>query len=182
MKLHPARFNTYFCVVASLLLLTACATTENPKDMGNKKKGKEQALIRLHLETNPDGTAYTTTIKVPRGESRGINVEVNAFLDSGSLLEAALIETDQFGGYAIRLQFNQHGIFALDTVSSSNRGRRVAILGVFGDTRWLAAPVMNRRISNGLLQFTPDVTREEAQYIVLGLNNVAAKLKKKGAL
>jgi hypothetical protein len=43
------------------------------------------------------------------------------------------------------------------------------------DCRWLAAPVISHRIGDGVLVFTPDATREEAEEIALGLNNVAKK-------
>ena len=44
-------------------------------------------------------------------------------------------------------------------------------------TRWLAAPMITRPIENGVIAFTPDCTREEADIFVLGLNNVAIKLE-----
>ena len=44
------------------------------------------------------------------------------------------------------------------------------------DYRWLAAPVISHRISDGVLVFTPDATREEAEEIALGLNNVSKKV------
>ena len=43
---------------------------------------------------------------------------------------------------------------------------------------WLAAPMTNKRISDGVLVFTPDASREEADRIVLGLNNVAKEAQK----
>ncbi len=46
------------------------------------------------------------------------------------------------------------------------------------DSRWLAAPVISRRISNGVLVFTADCERDEADQLVLGLNNGAAKIRK----
>ena len=39
----------------------------------------------------------------------------------------------------------------------------------FPDPRWLAAPVFTKRITDGVLVFTPDCTREEADRIVKGL-------------
>jgi hypothetical protein len=45
------------------------------------------------------------------------------------------------------------------------------------ESRWLAAPVIPRRISNGVLTFTPDASREEADLIAIGLNNVAKKVQ-----
>jgi len=45
--------------------------------------------------------------------------------------------------------------------------------------RWLAAPVISRRIPDGVLVFTPDASRAEADDIVLGLNNIAREVEKK---
>ena len=51
--------------------------------------------------------------------------------------------------------------------------------GQFGEkgkqSRWLAAPQFTRLISNGILQFTPDASREETEEIAKGLNNIAKK-------
>ena len=62
-------------------------------------------------------------------------------------------------------------------------GKRFAIFCKFGEhlknERWLAAPVISRRIADGVLIFTPDATREEADEIVLGLNNVGREVEKK---
>ena len=49
------------------------------------------------------------------------------------------------------------------------------------ENRWLAAPVIPSRIGNGVLTFTPDASREEADQIVLGLNNVAKKVQDKSS-
>ena len=36
---------------------------------------------------------------------------------------------------------------------TAHRGRRIGIFSQFGDARWLAAPVMNKRIADGVLVF-----------------------------
>ncbi len=82
------------------------------------------------------------------------------------------------GLFSIRLKFNWEGTAILDSFTSSNPGRRIAIMGDFGGKRWLASPLIRQRISNGVLTFTPDATREEADKIVRGLNNVAREVKK----
>lgn len=48
--------------------------------------------------------------------------------------------------------------------------------------RWLAAPLINAPISDGVLLFTPNTTRSEADAIALGLSNVVKKRKKQSAL
>lgn len=183
MKSRSARFNINFWLALTLgLVLSACSSTDPPKKTGNQKKGKEAALLYLYMETPLDGTQYTREVAIPRGSSTKISMEVSPLLDNGSLLEASIVDIDKFGSFAIRLQFNQHGILAIDNATTGNRGRHLGILCHFGKERWLAAPVISRRISDGFLQFVPDATRAEAEYIVLGLNNVAKKLKKSGAL
>jgi len=42
--------------------------------------------------------------------------------------------------------------------------------------RWLAAPLINRRMADGMITFTPDASREETEKFVEGLNNSAKKL------
>jgi len=71
----------------------------------------------------------------------------------------------------------------LEQRSVDSRGQRFAIFCQFGpdlkESRWLAAPIVARRITDGVLVFTPDATRAEAEEIVLGLNNIARVVKKK---
>ena len=59
------------------------------------------------------------------------------------------------------------------------RGKHLVIFSYFDQGRWLAAPLITGKNSTGLLTFTPDATREEAERIVRGLNNVAKKLEQK---
>jgi preprotein translocase subunit SecD len=83
------------------------------------------------------------------------------------------------GGFALRIQFDHAGTALLEQYSASNRGKKIAVFCQFGeklkDVRWLAAPVISRRISDGIFVFTPDATREEAEEIAVGLNNVFKK-------
>jgi hypothetical protein len=66
----------------------------------------------------------------------------------------------------------------LDGATSANHNRRVAVFARWPEGRWLASPMIHKRIADGVLTFTPDCTREEAVRIVRGLNNVAKKIKK----
>ncbi len=83
----------------------------------------------------------------------------------------------------MRIEFNDHGRMALESVTAANPSRLIVIFTQFGTDEldkgsWLAAPRIPRRVSDGVLVFTPSVPREVAEDIVLGLNNVAAKQKK----
>jgi hypothetical protein len=66
----------------------------------------------------------------------------------------------------------------LDGATSANHNKRIAIFARFPKERWLGSPVIQKRIGNGIITFTPDCTREEADRLVRGLNNVAKKIKK----
>jgi hypothetical protein len=44
--------------------------------------------------------------------------------------------------------------------------------------RWLAAPLISHRIANGVLAFTPDCSREEADQLVQGLNEASKEAHK----
>jgi hypothetical protein len=67
----------------------------------------------------------------------------------------------------------------LQQYSATYSGKRYVVFSQFGvkakETRWLAAPRFNRLVSDGILQFTPDASREEADEIAKGLNNLAKK-------
>ncbi len=54
----------------------------------------------------------------------------------------------------------------------------MAIAAEFGQMRWIAAPVIKERLGDGVLVFTPDTTRQEAERIVSGLTRVAELVRK----
>lgn len=170
MRTWHRRFNS---ILAALLLpavlLTACSSS------GEKKKSEEASSLRLFLETEFDTTGEKTTV-VPIYRSSPVLIRINKepFLDEGSIIDAQVI--DVVGGFAIQVKYDFRGTLALESMSSTYRGQRVAIYCNFTEGRWLAAPKMTVRIRDGTLRFTPDATREEAERIVRGLNNVAVEL------
>lgn len=171
MKIRSVGFNIYFCL-ALLFALSACKTTEE------KKQGKEASTIRFHLEVNSDGTPSNSGVPIYRESPVWVNVNREPFLTEGEVQQAAVVTVDASGGFAIQIQLNRHGALVLENVTTGYKGRRMAIQSSFGEARWLAAPLIKQRITNGLLVFTPDATRAEADRIVLGLNNIAKALNK----
>lgn len=170
MRIHRNRFNIYLAF-ALLITLTACLTPEE------KKQAKEVALIRLHLEGSVSRPDKNSPAKINRANPVTVSVETDPFLDSGSLDKAAVIEV--LGGFALQLRFDKHGTFVLDSMTTANRGRHIAIFAQWTEGRWLAAPIVSQRIADGVLTFTPDASREEAEDLARRLNNTAAKLKKR---
>ena len=148
----------------------------------NEKKSDEQknaTFLRFHLQTNPTTPGRTAQASVYREHPVLFTVERDAVLDEGFLRKAELVDVDEHGGCAIKLTFDEAGTRRLDALTIENRGKHFVIRGVWTDNRWLAAPVINKRITNGEFIFTPDATREEAERIIAGLGNVIKKLGKR---
>jgi len=114
-----------------------------------------------------------------------IIIQKEAILTQSDVKEAKVV--DVVGGFAMRVQFDHRGTLLLEQYSSEHVGKHFAIFSQFAAPpdeklnhgRWLAAPRITHRIGDGALVFTPDATREEAEQIALGLNNVAKQLDKK---
>ena len=169
MTIRSNPFNIHLLWLALAVGLAAgCMTTEEGK------QSKEATVLRFHLEVNPDGTHHNIVISV---YGIPVNVQRDPFLDEGSIQEASVEDT--LGGFALKVQFDHHGTLVLDNMTIASKGQRIAILSQFGQARWLAAPIIARRISDGVFIFTPDATKEEAERIVRGLNNVAKATKKR---
>jgi hypothetical protein len=169
MKNHPLAFN--IILMLATVFLGACKT-------GKDKEAAEATFLRLHLETNRDGTQHNSSVPVYRAKPMLLNVERNASLDEGFMKKAEVVDVDEFGGFAIRLIFNDTGKQRLDYLTTANKGRRLGIHARWTEDRWLGAPIITRRIDDGIFIFTPDASREEADRIVEGLENVIKKLNK----
>jgi preprotein translocase subunit SecD len=175
MMVRLERFNTYLLVMAAaFVVVCGCQST------GAKLPKKLLSTLRLHLEVSLDGTKANEPVPVYRDKPFWVNVDKMPFLTEGNVSTASVI--DVVGGYALRVQFDQAGTALLEECTTASRGRKIAVFSQFGrkikDYRWLAAPMISHRITDGVLVFTPDATREEAEEIALGLNNVSTKVHK----
>jgi len=171
MVIWTRRFNLYLMLAATLALLGGCQT--------HRPKGPVAAL-RVHIQTNPNALGTSQTVSVVRSNPVLVTIASNPVLTEANVVAARVINTP--GGYAIEIQFDENGTWLLEQYSASNPGGHFVIFGQWGDKladgRWLAAPLITRRIASGLLAFTPDASRTEADRLVLGLNNVAAQIRK----
>jgi len=167
MKSPPRRFNNYLAALLLLLVVAGCASSEE------REQKKELTALRLFLEAEYDTGDKTEIVPIYRSAPVPIRIFRQPFLDSAYLTEAAVVNT--MGGFIIVLRFDFHGTLTLENISTAHRGSRVAVHAEFTESRWLAAPQMGSRITDGILAFTPDATRTEAERIVRGLNNAAAK-------
>ena len=172
MKICCVTFNIYLCALA-LLALGGCETKQS-KETDPKK---QLSILRLHLQSSGGRSGSGLEVPIFRAKPVLVEIEKQFFADEGDIIGAVLQE--QAGGFAIEVQFGRHGSWALEKATVSSKGRHIVVFCSFGQDRWLAAPVITKVISNGRFVFAPDATREEAERIVRGLNNMAKKLKTK---
>lgn len=170
MNFYARRFNLYLLVLLALTLACGCA-------MFKKKKAEPLGMVRVHVESKANLPDQMRTITFPRNNPVQLTISPQPFLTEANLLAARLIEAP--GGFAIQLKFDETGGWMLEQTSAANPGKHLAIFGQWGDTtaesRWLSVMIITRRIPNGILTFTPDMSREEAQQFVDRLNNSAKK-------
>ncbi len=174
MKFRLKRFNIYLCTVLALGALCGCHTTREKEDK------KRLTTLRLHIETNPDAPKRSGPVTI-----RGVtfNLESAPFLTESNIKEAKVI--DVVGGFEMSLQFDRQGSWLLEQYTAAGRGKHLAVFSQWttfpekklNKGRWLASPFIRTHITDGLLTFTPDATREEAEQIATGLNNVAKKIR-----
>ena len=173
MLIRARRLNSNFLLGLGLVVL--CAAGCNSPEHARKK---ETATIAIHIETGAQAGEKASRISVFRASPIELTVEKQPFIHEAFLTEAHVVSV--MDGFAITLQFDRRGTLLLEQYTAGNLGRHFAIEVQFGkdlaQQRWLAAPVIQRRISNGVLTFTTDATREEAEQIVLGLSNVGKKI------
>lgn len=169
MVIRWLRFNIYLLLLACGLC--GCETTRSKSD-------KAIARLTVTVESNREAEGRSETITVSRAQPIKLKIQSSALLNETHVAEARLV--DSFGGFTMRIQFTSMGTHLLEQYTAQFPGRRFAIAAQFGEKemqmRWLAAPVIKRRITDGILVFTPDASREEAELIVRGLNNVAVDL------
>ena len=167
MNTRTRRFNLYLLALISLLVVTGCQTT----------KKKEATLLKFHLEVNPDGSDRSKPVPIYRASPIYVNVETKPFIQEGNVVQAAVID-DSFGGFQLKVQLDRQGSWLLEQYTTASKGKRVAIFSHFGEARWLGAPILTKRIADGVFAFTPDATREETERMVRGLNELAKKSQK----
>jgi len=162
-------------------LLAGCETTK-----GGKEKEEKYATFRMHLEERTNESRWVMPVSVYRENPQTIHVHRVPFIDERNIIEAAVIDDirvidgEQVNlGKAVGVRFDRTGKWLLESTTVANRGKRIAIHSFFPKGRWLAAKVIEQRLTNGVFIFTPDASEEEMQRMCDGLNAVAEKLETK---
>ncbi len=175
MKIRWDRFNIYLLALLAGAWVCGCQTAE-----GRRKK--EVSTLRIHIETRSDSIDKAEKVQIYRALPMRLSIEKQPFLNEAYIKKAEVVDA-MGGGFQIRVEFERRGILLLEQYTSANRKKHLAIFSQWVDTanpkenieRWLAAPLIRDRITDGILLFTPDMTRDEAEQLAVGLNNVAKK-------
>jgi len=160
-------------LIILLVALCGCATW--------LKRDQPSAAIRVHIELARDAMAgpEAQTVSVLRADPVQVTIEKNPILTEANVVAVKLISTPV--APAIEMRFDENGTWILEQYSATNPGRHFVIFGRWGknlkDGRWLAAPLITRRINDGILSFTPDMSREEAGQFIVGLSNVVKQFQ-----
>jgi hypothetical protein len=185
MKTWSDRFNIYLLALV-IALGAGCKTPPKEEDTTDEKKADKQdgrkddkssVVLWFHLEENPDNTGHNGPVPVYRANPEMVTINRTPFLSEAEIDRVKLIDAP--GGVEIEVQFTERtGRRLLDINTTSNIGRRLVILAQFDkQRRWLAAPKITHRISNGIFRFTPDATREETEKLVDAINHQIKKSK-----
>ena len=160
-------------LVLTLAAAVGCKSTDTKEKPA--KPDKEASTLRLHIEENDIGLGVGK-IEVFRANPMKVIVQKTPFVDEGDIARATLVDSP-YGGHLIKIEYTSRGKMALQLGTAPHPGRRVAVWCRWTEGRWLAAPVIQHGLEDGVFIFTPDCSREEAERIVRGLNNVAIKLE-----
>jgi preprotein translocase subunit SecD len=169
---HP--FNIYLLLSFALAAGSGCRTGKG----GSHRK--EIATLRVHIEVVAQSMDFSTSVPIYRQKPTMVTVDKSPFLTEVNVSEARVV--DVAGGFDLQIKLERQGSWLFEQYTTVNPGKHIAIFSAFQhqgkkEARWLAAPIIRQRISSGVLSFTPDATREEAEEIASGLNNVAKKNK-----
>jgi hypothetical protein len=167
MRVYTLGFNLF--LLAALALLAGCDT------LGHKKEPLAQVSIYTSVPPGAIQTGSTETVSVLRSDPVQVTIDKRPVLTEQNLVAAKVIDTPE--APAIELKFDPMGTVVLEQCSATNPGGHFVVYGQWGkdlkNKRWLMAPLITGRMHDGILSFTPDMSRDEATNFVQGLNNVA---------
>ena len=177
MNFYARGFNLYLLLPLAVMLAAAAGCKSDKKDTGDK----HLASLRIHVENRAQLPGEGKTISVIRSNPVLVTINTEPVLTENNILKATLLDSPV--GYAVQIQFDEMGTLQYEQYTAAYQGKHLVIFGQWSEettnSRWLAAPLIARRISNGVLTFTADCSREEADRLVAGLNRIAKKNQEK---
>lgn len=176
MKVYTRRFNLFLALALVVVSLCGCKLLTG-------RHNEQTAALRVHMELAPNSAggpmSAGETVSLLRADPVQVTIDKDPILTEANVVAAKIINTPD--SPAIDVRFDENGTWILEQYSASNPGRHFVIFGQWGknlkDGRWLAAPLITKRINDGILSFTPDMSHDEATNFVAGLNNVAKEFQ-----
>jgi hypothetical protein len=172
MMIRRNRFNIYLLLAVALSIICGCRSPES-------KRRNAVSTMEFYLEAN---RTFANQVSVYRANPVLFNVEREPKITEVNILSASVKEDEHNpGGFFMVIEFDRQGKWMLEQNSGANPGRHFIVKSQWAEApdwklnrvRILAAPQFSKPIKDGLLVFTPDATRQEAEQIALGLNNVS---------
>jgi hypothetical protein len=170
MKILPNLFNIIL-LGACLGLAAGCKT-----GLKSKLKAEDATTLSCFIEAHPGLGDRTMPVRVGRNNPVSLTVEASPYIREINVLKAEAWDTTD-GGVAIRLELDRFGSRKLEIASVMHRGRRMAVMVQFPESRWIDIVELNRKQSDGVLILYPDASPEEVDRIVKGLNLLAEAIK-----
>ncbi len=156
---------------------TPAADAKSKAKPKKEKKKKPLKYFRVHVESRRDLPERTVLAKLHSDETVQVPVEKLPALNESHLKRAALIEEP--GGYLVQFQFDSVGTKLLEAHSAAANGRHFAVaVDIDGETRWIAILLIRRRLSEGVLSFSPAASREDMDRLVRDLNKEIDRKRK----
>jgi hypothetical protein len=187
MKSWLRSFNIYL-LAAGTVIAGGCSSV--PRLSANK----DYATLSIFMEGRP---ADSLPVQIGWNKTTIYIEGAVPVLTEEDLGMARLVDNAD-GSYEVQLTFTDHGEKLLEMNTIGKQGKHLVIFAKYrpkgwkepeggapaaeekpqpGQPRmifWLAAPLIPQNgITNGSLRFTPEASHEEAERIVLGLNNMA---------
>jgi hypothetical protein len=170
MKIRPAPFNIIL-IAASMVLGLGCESNKS------KLKKEDVSTIRFHAESDNGVPGRTMTVQISETPFIEMVLITDPFLTEANVLKAEAWDTTD-GGVAIRLELDRRGRRMVEINSGLLRGRRIAVMSQFPESRWIAVTMMEELGRDGVVLLYPATTPEETDRLVKGLNLLARELDK----
>jgi len=169
------RFNIYYLygLITGLVLLVGCKSPEQ------RRVDDMIGGMRLHIAS---GIRQRQTQEPVIIAGVSIYTDKQFFADERSLTGCQVYDSEG-GGFTMRFDFNLHGKLALEAATADNPEKQIAIFIQYGEKKldkasWVAAPRIRKRMSEGVLEFSPAVDRQSAEDMALALSNTIKEQEK----
>ncbi len=172
--------NPIFAVIILLGFLSGCSS------LAKLPGGKKGALLVLFVETASRDPDLVRRIEWHMENPREAFVEREPIMEPLAILDKAKLHNLQDGSHVVELKFNNRGAHHLEAISIEQRGRRIFLVACYqqkkDDTKLTAkcigVHVLESINRTGRLYFTPDISGDEAERLIVSFNKTAKAIQR----